>query len=171
MGYSEEFKDAVLERLLAKEISIKAASTEYQVSKQTLRNWRDKMLAGNMGFSLTKKGAAVKRLSLPKNISYLQAYDAVVMLRVASDTAFGKYCRQQGITRDQVLSWKQWFAEHPNACNTEELSASREVVRDQQKQLVTLGRKMEKQQKALAETATMLMLSKKAQAILGGKES
>ena len=45
MRYSEEFRNKVVSRLLAKELSVREAAEQYDVSEFTLYEWKRKALA------------------------------------------------------------------------------------------------------------------------------
>jgi len=171
MSYSEEFRASVVERVLSGEISLKEATRTYKLAAQTVRSWRDKALAANMQASSNREKRVMKRLILPKSINYLKAHEAVVLMRVLEESAFGKYCRKEGITTEDVKKWKQWFDEHPEACNREELSATQTELRGLVRENADMNRELEKQKTALSKTATMLLLSKKAEAIWGKKDN
>lgn len=92
-------------------------------------------------------------------------------MRVLEESAFGKYCRKEGITTEDVKKWKQWFDEHPEACNREDLTATQTELRGLVRENAEMNRELEKQKTALSKTATMLLLSKKAEAIWGKKDN
>lgn len=169
-AYPSEFKEAVLERVLSGELSLNAASKTYKLAFSTVRKCRNKALAANMPASLTTQGNRMNRLILPKGVSYLKAHEAVVLKHVLGEVEFGKYCRKTGITTEQVKQWQQWFEAHPEACNREELTAAKGQLQGLVREKAQMSRELEKQKTALSKTATMLLLSKKAQAILEGKD-
>lgn len=83
---------------------------------------------------------------------------------------FGKHCRKAGITTEQVTQGQQRLEAHPEACNREELTATKDRIRWQVREKAQMSREPEKQNTALSKTATRLLLPKKAQAILEGKD-
>lgn len=87
------------------------------------------------------------------------------------ETTFGAYCRKHGILAASVSEWEAWFAKHPNACNTDELTNEKTEHRRTKTDLDKATREIARKDKALSETATMLVLAKKAQALWGDKES
>ncbi|MBQ9240846.1 MAG: transposase [Duodenibacillus sp.] len=99
MRYSEEFKNNVVSRLLAGEVSTSQAKTQYGISCDTLRAWRKAVLEEAGADSCPKTSPdgikpAMKKLRLPANISYLQAYEAVAAQRLLSETEFGAHYRK-----------------------------------------------------------------------------
>lgn len=176
MRYSDEFKNNVVSRLLAGEVSISQAKEQYGVSCNTLRAWRKATLeeatvGSRPGASATGVNPSMKKLKLPQNVSYLQAHEAVTAQRLLSETEFGAYCRKHGLLSSSVSEWAKWFKTHPNACNAEDLQAERQLRLKAQSEATAKTKELARKDKALADTTTMLVLAKKAQAIWGVKES
>lgn len=107
-------------------------------------------------------------LRLPKHFTYLQAYEAVCLSRYLPEEQFGAYCRKNGLLANQVKEWESWFATHRNAVDAGEVDQLREN-NSQQKVLLTRkeaprpsqNKQLQNKDKALAQYATMLALSKK----------
>ena len=175
MRYSEEFKNHVVSRLLMGEVTIAQAQEQYGVSTFSLREWRKKALsqAGESSMAETheQENLQMSKLRLPKGVTYLQAYEAVAAKRLLSETDYGAYCRKNGLGNTTVEGWAKWFAEHPDACNSEDLQTERQLRVQAQRDAAAKDKELARKDKALSETATMLVLAKKAQAIWGAKES
>lgn len=69
----------------------------------------------------------MSKLRLPKGVTYLQAYEAVAAKRLLSETDYGAYCRKNGLVNTTVEVWSKWFVAHPDACNSEDLQAERQL--------------------------------------------
>ena len=175
MRYSDEFKNHVVSRLLTGEVTISQAQEQYGVSTFSLREWRKKALSQAGESSATETSAQenpqMSQLRLPKGVTYLQAHEAVAAKRLLSETDYGAYCRKNGLVNTTVEAWSKWFAEHPNACNSEDLQAERQLRVQAQRDAAAKDKELARKDKALSETATMLVMAKKAQAIWGVKES
>ena len=107
------------------------------------------------------------RLRLPKGVSYLQAHEAVTAMALLGESEFGAYCRKHGFTAEAVKGWSAWFADHPDMVCSDEHRETKKRLQAAQGEIQALGKKVRKQEKALAEAATMLLISKKAEAIFG----
>ena len=122
MRYSYEFKNHVVSRLLTGEVTIPQAQEQYGVSTFSLREWRKKALSQASESSAAETHAQespqMSKLRLPKGVTYLQAYEAVAAKRLLSETDYGAYCRKNG---------RKWFVAHPDACNSEDLQAERQL--------------------------------------------
>lgn len=180
MRYSQEFKDSIVARILAKELTAAEAHSQHSVALPTIYGWlRQARQAVSSGATTNAQGTQpMTTLKLPKGVTYLQAYEAVVLKKALSETDFGQYCRRQGLLSTTVDQWVAWFASHPNAVDEQELvakdkalSASQSTVYELRQTNAKQAQELSKKDKALANAATMLMLSKKAQAIWGDKEN
>lgn len=172
MAYSEEFKDRVVSRILSKELSLAAAVRQYKVSENTLRAWKAKALNDTISPSKSEKSnSPMPTLHLPAGVSYLQAYKAVVLMETLSETEFGAYCRKHGLTAESVKGWSAWFAAHPDMVCSDEHRETKKRLQAAQGEIQALGKKVRKQEKALAEYGIMMALAKKAQAIYGREDS
>ena len=150
MRYSQEFKDNVVARLLSKELSISEAVEQYSIGKST------KLMAS---------------LKLPKGVTYLQAHTAVNAKAFMSETDFGQFCRKHGYLASTVDAWTEWFNNHPDVVDKKRHDAQMSAMSELKKENARKDREIARKDKALADAATMLMLSKKAEAIWGAKES
>ena len=172
MRYSQELKDNVVARLLSKELSISEAVEQYSIGKSTISYWlkiaREQAVCG----MLPNKGnlKPMTSLKLPKGVTYLQAHTAVVAREIMSETAFGQFCRKHGYLASTVDAWAEWFNNHPDAVDKKLHDAQMSAMAELKKENARKGREIARKDKALADAATMLMLSKKAEAIWGGEK-
>ena len=173
MRYSQEFKDNVVARLLSKELSISEAVEQYSIGKSTISYWlkiaREQAGCG----TLPNKGnpKLMTSLKLPKGVTYLQAHTAVNAKAFMSETDFGQFCRKHGYLASTVDAWAEWFNNHPDAVDKKLHDAQMSAMSELKKENARKDREIARKDKALADAATMLMLSKKAEAIWGAKES
>lgn len=174
MAYPRELRDSIVSRVLAKEISIAAASQMYGMGEETIRTWKKQALSctiPNGTVHSESLSSAMTKLKLPKGVTYLQAIKAVSAKEVLNETDFGKYCRERGLLESEVREWGKWLAKHPNVVDGKELEASNLKLLHSQRLVAQKDRELARKDKALANTATMLMLSKKAEAIWGNTEN
>ena len=80
-----------------------------------------------------------------------------------------EYCRQRGLFAEQISVWRR-ACEQAN--DWERTSATRlsKATREEQKRVKALERELARKEKALAETAALMVLRKKAAAIWGEEE-
>lgn len=134
---------------------------ETGISDVTLYTWR--------------KQARVEGIAVPadgKNPEKWSSQDKfAIVLEAASlnEAELAEYCRQKGLYVEQVASWRKACLQ-ANASSAAQAKAQREQTRQARKQIKTLERELRRKDKALAETAALLVLQKKAQAIWGDGE-
>ena len=76
------------------------------------------------------------------------------------------YCREQGLYPEQLQAWKAAF----EAIDTDDAPVTKHELKIQRRELKALQKEMIRKDKALAETAALLVLAKKLPAIWGIKE-
>lgn len=160
--YSEERKSAVLAKMMPPQnLSVPALSEETGISLQTLYNWRQK--AKLRGCAVPGDGKNSEKWS--------SADKFAVVLEVASlnEAELGEYCRQKGLYREQIEQWKLACI-NANATQAEVSRGEKERSRHDKKKLKKLERELNRKEKALAETAALLVLQKKARELWGELE-
>ena len=162
MNYSPEFKEAMLRRMLPpNNESITKIAKEEGLSEQTLRNWRDK--ARKEGYAAPGTDAS------PDNWSTQYKFLIVVETASLNEAELAEYARKKGLYIEQIKAWK-------DACMNANGGIAKEAVRlnqelkDSQKERKKLEKELQRKEKALAEAAALLVLSKKANAIWGDPE-
>ena len=160
--YSNEFKRSMIEKLLTPEgPSAMALSESSGVSTTTLSRW----LQEAASVALVVKDNDRKRA--PRPARRPEDWPAEERLRVLSETAaleepeLGAYLRRGGLHGATVEAWR--------AQTLAALGGRRERTREQ-KRLRELERELLRKDKALAETAALLVLAKKARALWGDED-
>ena len=173
MRYSQEFKDKTTARLLSKELTVPEASEQFKIAPSTLYYWVGVALkrAGSVAKSNKGNSLVMTSLKLPKGVTYLQAHTAVNAKEFMSETDFGQFCRKHGYLASTVEQWADWFSKNPDAVNKKAHDSTVSALSEMQKLNAQQAREITRKDKALADAATMLLLSKKAEAIWGAKES
>lgn len=93
-------------------------------------------------------------------------FAAVLHAATLSEIELSEYCRSKGLYPEQISAWRQ-------ACITGQMSAKaqlkteREQTRADKKRIAELERELRRKDKALAETAAILVLRKKMNAFWG----
>lgn len=155
--YSEERKQAVLNKLLPpKNKTVAQVSREEGVGVQTLYNWRDK--AKQQGRPVPGKKSKADQWSAETKLA------VVIETGAMSEAELSEYCRQKGLYLDQVKEWKSSALRGFASSHEQELATKRQqkVYRQENKYL---KRELRKKEKALAETAALLVLRKKLNAL------
>ena len=162
MRYSAERKEAVLKKMLPpNNRSIREIAEEEGISEATLYNWR-------------KAARAEGRLlpdgdQTPAGWTAADKFAAVVETAALNEAELSAWCRERGLYPEQLRQWRQ-ACEQANDWGRTQNERLREARKTDQQRLKALERELKKKGKALAESAALLVLSKKAEAIWGDGE-
>lgn len=147
--YSEKFKGRAVARLLAPEnAAIDVVAREVGIGSGTLERWRDD--AQSMP-ALGRAWTAAARL------------EAVIVTAALDETSKSAWCREHGVYPDELIKW--WASATTALAEPEEVRASPQATRQDRKRIKELERELLRKDRALAETAALLVLSKKVAAI------
>ncbi len=160
--YSEEFKESVIKKMMPpKPVSVRQLCNDTGVSDVTLYKWRK---------DIRNRGIAVPSdQSKPDNWSAEDKLAVVIETASLNEVQLSEYCRSKGLHPDQVEQWKVSAL----AGYQQSVQARKEVQRCRQedrKKIKQLEKQLHRKEKALAETAALLVLSKKCEAIWGVNE-
>lgn len=160
--YSEERKEAVLRKLLPPmNRSVAAVAREEGITEVTLYHWR--------------KQARNRGEVVPGNKSLPHDWPAEARLAVVVETAtlsaveLATYCREKGLYVEQVAAWRQACLDGQQVAN-QRRAGEREQTRADKKRIKELERELLRKDKALAETAALLVLRKKMNALWGDND-
>lgn len=162
MGYPLERKEAVLKKMLPpNNKSIKELAKEEGISEGTLHNWR-------------KVARAEGRLmpngdSTPQGWVSADKFSAVLETAAMNEADLSVYCRERGLYPEQIRTWRE-ACEQANDWDRTQNKRLKENRKADGKRIKDLTRELRRKEKALAETAALLVLRKKAQAIWGDAE-
>ena len=162
MGYPRERKEAVLKKMLAPHNrSIKELAEEEGISEGTLYNWRK---AARGEGRLMPDGD-----STPQGWASTDKFAAVLETAAMNEAELSAYCRQRGLYPEQIQAWRE-ACEQANDWDRTQHKRLKEARKSDEKRIKELERDLQHKEKALAETAALLVLRKKAQAIWGDGE-
>ena len=162
MNYSQELKDAMLRRMLPpNNESISVISREEGISEQTLRNWRDK--AREQGYAVPGTDA------LPDDWSTQDKFLIVVETAGMNETDLAEYARKKGLYVEQIAAWRD-ACMNANGGIAQEAARLNKELKESERKRKQLEKELSRKEKALAETAALLVLRKKADAIWGEPE-
>ncbi len=147
--YGQSFKDRAVARLLPPEsATLELVSKEVGIAVSTLQRWRDSVA------SMPARGRA---WTAPAKLQ------AVITTAALSEADKSAWCRQQGIYPAEL---EQWCASATTAlAEPQDARASSQVTCRERKRIKELERELLRKDRALSETAALLVLSKKVAAI------
>jgi len=161
MKYSQELKDSILRRILPpNNESIAKVAREEGLPEQTIRTWRDRARAN---------GTPAPAKSNSDEWSTQDKFLIVVETASMNESELAEYARKKGLYVEQIKSWKDACMNANGGVAQEAAKLNREL-KDEQKARKKLEKEIQRKDKALAEAAALLVLSKKANAIWGDPE-
>ena len=162
MRYSKERKEAVLKKMMPPHNrSIVDLGRDENISEATLYIWRRQ--ARERGLLLPDGDTA------PEGWSARDKFNAVLESASLNEAELAAYCRQKGLYPEQLAKWRR-------ACETAndwDREANRQLKGEKKadrKRIRELERELLRKDRALAETAALMVLRKKAEAIWGEPE-
>ena len=162
MHYSKKHKEAILKRMMPpNNKTILQISQEEGIPVSTLYTWRSR--AREAG-ELLPYGS-----SSPAGWNSKDKFLAVLETASLSEIEVSEYCRKKGIYPEQIQDWKS-ACEKANDWDRHSNKQLQESIKKEQKKIKHLTSDLSRKEKALAETAALLVLRKKAQAIWGTGE-
>jgi transposase len=160
--YSEERKQAVIEKMMPPQNqTIPVLSKETGISSVTLYHWRKQ--AKEKGLAVPGDGKN------PENWSAQDKFAVVVETAAFNEAELAQYCRNKGLFAEQVAAWRQ-VCKEANAEDVMSSAVTRQQAQKDKKRIRELEKDLRRKEKALAETAALLVLRKKLGAIWGKDE-
>ena len=160
--YSNERKASILNKLLPpSNKSVAEVAKEEGVSAQTLYNWRSKVKESG--------------LPVPGKSPTTQQWSADAKLAVVIETAGmsaserSQYCREKGLYVEQVNEWREQCLGGFQS-SRERAQAAKKQAKSDRAEIKHLKKDLRIKEKALAETAALLVLRKKLNALWGEED-
>lgn len=161
--YSEAFKTAIIAKILSPEKpSIRSVANESSIPIGTVLSWlKQKNINIAMSHELEESQKSVDENSLSEQ------FNIILKTASMSEEELSAYCRQKGIYPTDIEIWKQELLDNLDARNKKTLASENNKLKVQVRELKS---ELKLKEKALAESAALLLLKKKAKIIWGDHE-
>jgi len=158
--YTEEFKKALIQKVLTNSNrSAKSISDEAGIPASTLKNWIKKYCQ--------EKGRAVPE-KRTNNWKPADKFNAVIFSALMNEAEKSEYCRKNGLYPETLEQWKLACIDGCAGKSSDAVARKKSNrERGLAQQVEHLQKELNRKEKALAETAALLVLKKKAQEIWG----
>jgi len=157
LRYSEERKTSVMKKLLPPHNrSVPDVAKEEGISDQTLYNWRKQ--ARDQGYVVPGKKDKSESWSAEAKLA------TVIETATMTELELGEYCRSKGLFPDQIIHWKAACLQGAETATAQQKQKQLETKQDK-KRIKELEQELKRKEKALAETAALLVLRKKLNAL------
>lgn len=157
--YSPELKEKIIKDMLPpNNIPVKELSDKHGICEQTLYKWK----------RVAKANGSIIQNSKNSKEKYSNEVKLNIIIETASlnEEELSEYCRQKGLYVDEIKSWKTMFI----TGKTESETKAKEELKSKDAKLKQLQKELNRKEKALAETAALLVLRKKMNAIWNSEE-
>ncbi|MGF6298014.1 transposase-like protein [Paraburkholderia sp. WC7.3d] len=159
--YSVEFREQALAKVLQRgNRSVGTVASELNMNVLTLRKWIRVSNAANRN-----QGPIDARR--PEDWSLEERLLALQQSHGLSDEALNAWCRERGLFAHHLDQWRAQFC---SASTASSARANAPEMRELKQANAQLQRELKRKEKALAEAAALLVLSKKYQALFGDED-
>ena len=168
-NYSRTFKIKAVKKALNRHdgTTIKEVARTLGVGHSTLNKWIIKSRNLDFESASVSEIISMKQDKRPQDWSLEDRFNAVAACHSLNELQKNEYCRQQGIYPHHVEQWKQDFIQ---GSSCPEKPVTRAEVKDLKNKNKQLQKELNRKDKALAETASLLVLQKKVNEIWGCEE-
>jgi len=162
--FTQEFKVQSVEKALSRRAdqTLKNIADDLGVGLSTLQRWI-RLAKEN---KLEKPDSTMTNEKSPQDWNKTQRLEAIIHCHGMNDKQVSSYCRKNGIYPHHLTEWKTEFLSD----NQSSEPVSRQAQKKLKQENKRLQKELNRKDRALSETAALLVLSKKCQAIWGEKE-
>ena len=154
--YSEAFKSSIIAKMLPpNSIPVPDLARDTGVPKDTLYTWRIKHQRSN--------GKATAKQVPSGGLSSAEKFSIVLETASLNEVELSEYCRRKGLYPEQISAWRDTCVQ-ANALAPAKVDRAK--LTTQAKQIKQLQSELHRKEKALAETAALLVLQKKVHLLL-----
>jgi transposase len=170
--FTQSFKIQAVEKALNpnSRSSQKDLSEELGIGYSTLQKWIRQ--SREQAFDIQPESGSINTREMmkekrPQDWSSEEKLNMVITCSALSEEDVNQLCREQGLYPHHIKQWKADFLSEKKVGGQTESQASLKSLRSENK---ALKKELNRKDKALAETAALLVLQKKVKAIWGSDE-
>ena len=162
MEYPAELKEAVVRKALAGEMTQEQLARTHGVSKSSVQQWlRKARERGRTAMANTEDRRA-------RDWSAEERFAALVETHAMGEEELGAWCRRHGLHSHELAQWRRDAMAGTEAATGH--SEARSQTTRLRQEVNALRKELNRKDKALAETAALLVLQKKARLLWGEDE-
>jgi transposase len=157
MKYSTEFKESVIQKVLTSDRRQQDIANEVGIGRSTLQYWlREYRKNGVKHMPHNEKR--------PQDWTAEERFAALMETARMPEEELGAWCRRHGLHTHHLERWKR---DALSDCSDIQKAPANNEIRRLQQENKALKKELDRKEKALAETAALLVLKKKAESIWG----
>ena len=164
--HTQSFKIQAVEKALSRssQTSLQEIADRLGVGYSTLGKWISKSRNHELEYVDSMIKPKEKR---PQDWRLEERLNMVIACASLDEEKMNAYCREQGVYPHHVKQWKEDFA---NGHSSASKAKSQTEIKHLKQENKALKKDLSRKEKALAETAALLVLQKKVNAIWGSDE-
>ena len=163
--YSQQFRNRMVQKLVGpRALSASALSTEVGIPQATLSRWLKRAATIPSTMSSADTDTKAHDWSPEEKVAFVLEATAI------PNAELGALLRRRGVLEAQLNEWRRQVTDAAVASMRPPTRGDREAAAADTKKIRQLERELLRKDKALAETAALLVLKKKAQAIWGDED-
>ncbi|MFT4583055.1 MAG: transposase [Gammaproteobacteria bacterium] len=166
--YNQSFKQQAVEKALSRPegTTLAEITDSLGIGHSTLHKWMMKSRNQELGSNSAHDGTSIGGMTKEKRAqdwSQEERLEMVIACGALEEDPMNQLCRERGLYAHHVKQWKQDFISGSTAHERGDAKSLKGEVRELRKEL-------NRKDRALAETAALLVLQKKVSAIWGNDE-
>jgi len=167
--FSQSFKKQAVEKALNRQdnTTLKEVADSLGVGLSSLTRWTRQAKNQELETISLSDVNFMKKEKRPQDWTLEERLNMIISCASLDEKALSQYCREQGIYPHHVAQWKLDFASGSPSDNK---PVSRNEVKMLKNENKALKKELNRKDKALAETAALLVLQKKVHEIWGNDE-
>jgi len=164
--HTQSYKIQAVEKALSRspQTSLQEIADNLGVGYSTLGKWISKSRKHELEYVDPMMKTKEKR---PQDWSLEERLNMVITCASLDEEKMNAYCREQGVYSHHIKQWKEDFS---NGNSSVSKVKSQTQLKQLKRENKTLKKDLNRKEKALAETAALLVLQKKVTAIWGSDE-
>ncbi len=167
--FSQSFKKKAVEKALNRQdnVTLKDVADSLGIGLSSLARWTMQAKNQELEAISFNEVSRMNKEKRPQDWTLEERLNMIISCAILDEKALSEHCREQGIYPHHVVQWKLDFS---NASQSDNKPASRNEVKNLKHENKALKKELNRKDKALAETAALLVLQKKVNEIWGNDE-
>ena len=164
--FSQEFRIQAVEKALnrGKDTTILSIAESLGIGHSTLGKWLIKAKNNELVLASSKNQITERR---PQDLSLKERFDFVIKCASLDGSGTSQFCREHGLYPHHIKQWEVDFVSKNKVTELGRKGSESKLLKQKIKKLES---ELRRKDKALAETAALLVLQKKVHDIWGEKE-
>ena len=151
--YSPKRKEAALSKMLPPQSrTVSEVASEEDIPYNTLYTWLKTAQQHGVKMTTSQTWTAESKLAV------------IIETGTLTSSELACYCRENGLYPEQIKTWKEEFVQSVQPNKIKDKASIKEAQADK-KEIKSLKKELRRKEKALAETAALLVLRKKFNAL------